>query len=112
MKELQNKELKLNNDILNIVKEFKDQFSDEGLIIEGIFGSYSRGDFNSNSDIDILFDLNKEFRNKYRGFKAIARLDAIQNMMSQRLKIKVDLVQKSSLNMIGLKYILPEIFYV
>jgi uncharacterized protein len=102
----------MNNDILNIISEFKDEFSNEGFLIEGIFDSYSRGDFTKDSDIDILYDLKREFKDKYKDFKAIARLDAIQIMISKRLNIDVDLVQRSTLGEIGIKYILPEVCYV
>ena len=67
----------MNKDILDKVSEIKKQLLAEGFIIEGVFGSYSRDDFSRLSDIDILYDLDKSFKDKYKGFKAIARLDAI-----------------------------------
>jgi uncharacterized protein len=102
----------MNKDILNKIVEIKEQFSTEGFIIEGVFGSYSRDDFNSLSDIDILYDLDKEFKEKYKGFKAIARLEAIQKKISSILNINADLVQKNTLGKIAAKYILPEVYYV
>jgi predicted nucleotidyltransferase len=102
----------MNQDLLNIISEIKNQLSVDGFILEGIFGSYSREDHNQYSDIDILYDLDKVFRDKYKGFKAIARLDAIRNQISSTLNIDADLVQKSTLNAISAKYILPEVYYV
>ena len=102
----------MNQDILNKVKELKEQLSVEGFIIEGVFGSYSRDDFNLRSDIDILYDLNRVFKDKYKGFKAIARLDSIQRKITQMLIIEADLVQRSTLDEISSKYILPEVHYV
>ncbi|MBM2816274.1 MAG: NTP-binding protein [Ignavibacteria bacterium] len=102
----------MNNDILNKISELKKQFLAEGFIIEGIFGSYVRDENNQLSDIDILYDLNREFKEKFKGFKAIARLDAIQKNISSILNIETDLVQKSSLGKISAKYILPEVYYV
>jgi predicted nucleotidyltransferase len=84
----------------------------EGFIIEGVFGSYSRDDFDRSSDIDILYELDKGFKDKYKGFKAIARLDAINKEISSMLNIEADLVQKSTLGEIAAKYILPEVIYV
>lgn len=102
----------MNQSILDKVKELKSQLSIEGFIIEGIFGSYSRDEFNLTSDIDILYELNETFRDKYKGFKAIAKLDNIQKDISNLLNIQADLVQKSCLGLISSKYILPEIIYV
>ena len=102
----------MNQEILNKVTELKKQLLTDGFIIEGIFGSYTRDDNNHHSDIDILYNLDKEFKERYRGFKAIARLDAIQKNISTYLKIEADLVQKSTLSEISAKYILPEVYYV
>jgi predicted nucleotidyltransferase len=102
----------MNKEVLNKISEIKEQFLAEGFIIEGIFGSYSRDDFNQFSDIDILYDLDKVFKDKYKGFKAIAQLDDIQRRISLLLNIKADLVQKSTLGAIATKYILPEVYYV
>ena len=102
----------MNQEILNKVTELKKQLLTDGFIIEGIFGSYTRDDNNHHSDIDILYNLDKEFKERYRGFKAIARLDAIQKNISIYLKIEADLVQKSTLSEISAKYILPEVYYV
>jgi hypothetical protein len=102
----------MNKEILNKVLEIKEHFLAEGFIIEGIFGSYSRDDFNQSSDIDILYDLDKVFKDKYKGFKAVAQLDDIQRRISLLLNIKADLVQKSTLGVIASKYILPEVYYV
>ena len=89
--------IKMNKDILNKIVEIKEQLLDDGFIIEGVFGSYTKDNFNEFSDIDILYNLDKSFKDKYQGFKAIARLDAIQKEVSFLLNIEADLVQKSSL---------------
>ena len=102
----------MNQDILHKITEIKEQLSAEGFVIEGVFGSYSRDDYNQFSDIDILYDLDNGFKDKYKGFKAIARLDAIQKQISSILDIEADLVQKSSLGEISAKYILPVVYYV
>lgn len=102
----------MNEQILYKVIELKEQLLKEGFIIEGIFGSYIRDDFNQKSDIDILYDLDKSFKDKYKGFKAIAQIDIIQKLISSTLNIQADLVQKSTLGKVSSKYILPEVFYV
>ncbi len=45
--------------IVKILKEKKPDFQKRYQVSElGLFGSYARGDFNENSDIDILVDFN------------------------------------------------------
>ena len=102
----------MNEQILNKVIELKEQLLKEGFIIEGIFGSYIKGDFNQNSDIDILYNLDRTFKDKYKGYKAIAQIDIIQKTISSKLNIQADLIQKNSLGKVSAKYILPEVFYV
>lgn len=55
----------------------------------GIFGSYARGDYNSQSDLDILIDFNSK----------VNLLDVIglEQELSENLGIKVDLVTRRSL---------------
>ncbi|MCO5251497.1 MAG: nucleotidyltransferase domain-containing protein [Candidatus Kapabacteria bacterium] len=90
----------------------KKQLLAEGFVIEGVFGSFRRDESDTNSDIDILYDLDNVFRDKYKGFKAVARLDAIQEYISLILGIQADLVQKKYLGTVSAKYILPEVYYV
>lgn len=69
----------------------------------GVFGSYVKGEENKESDLDILVDF-KESNN-------LSLLDFInmENYLSNLLKIKVDLVEKSSLKPRIGKYILKEV---
>lgn len=98
----------MNKNILEKLVYLKNQFLDEGFIIKGVFGSYVRNENTPNSDIDILYILSPKFRDRYKGFRAIARLDYIQDTISNDLGIKVDLVQRTTLNSISAKYIIPE----
>lgn len=65
----------------------------------GVFGSFSRGDNNQNSDLDILIYLDKE--NK------ISLLDLIgmEQELSEALGMNVDLVTERSLNPLVRPYI-------
>jgi predicted nucleotidyltransferase len=102
----------MKKELLNRVTEIKNRYLSEGFIIEGVFGSYTRGDSIESSDIDILYVLDDSFRKNYRGLNAISRLDDIQKDISTMLSIKADLVQRNSLGKISEKYILPEVIYV
>ena len=102
----------MNKDIIQKLTDLKNLFINEGFIIEGVFGSYSRAEETEISDIDILFELNQDFKGKYKGFKAISRLDSIKEMISLTLKLDADLVQKSTLRKNAADYILKDIIYV
>lgn len=101
-----------NNDILKQIKLFKNQFKSDGFIIDGIFGSFARNENNPNSDLDILYHLEKDFYNKYNGFIGFKRLDEIKNQISLKLGMKIDLAPKNNLSRTAQKYILDEVIYV
>ncbi|WP_321468026.1 nucleotidyltransferase domain-containing protein [Halarcobacter sp.] len=100
------------NDILNQLKVLKEQLKTDGFIIDGIFGSYARGENTDNSDIDILYHLENEFYTKYSGFIGFKRLDEIKNLISKTLNKKIDLAPKNNLSKTAQKYILNEVEYV
>lgn len=102
----------MNQELINTIKSLKEDLKIEGFLIEGIFGSYSRNEQGEFSDIDILYSLDDSFYEKYRGFKAISKLDEINDYLNTKIGITVDLTERSSLGEIGKKYILSEIAYV
>jgi len=102
----------MGKEIINKIKLLKEKYESEGFIILGIFGSYARGDFRDDSDIDILYELKAEFYNRYPGFEIYTAIDEIENDIRKELKHNVDLANRNALNEIGYKYILPEVVYV
>ena len=52
------------NEIISKLKELKPLYSQEGFIIKGLFGSYSRDEATSNSNIDILVEYTPDFASK------------------------------------------------
>jgi len=100
------------NDILKKLKILKKELAYEGFIIEGIFGSYARGDQNEKSDVDILYHLNQTFLDKNRGFIGFKKLNDIKKHISKQLGKKIDLAPKNNLSKTGEKYILNEMVYV
>ena len=70
----------------------------------GIFGSYSRGDLNKNSDIDILV----EFSETPDFFEFIR----LENFLEGLLRIKVDLVTRDALKPLIKNEILKETIYI
>jgi predicted nucleotidyltransferase len=94
------------------IDQIKQEYSDEGFLVLGIFGSYARNEETTGSDIDILYELSPRFRAKYRGFDVFVRLEEIKNKLAARLGKPVDLADRNSLGPLGKKYILPETVFV
>lgn len=93
--------------IMNILKEHKEELRRRYGVKEiGIFGSYLRGENKEGSDLDILVE-----------FEEDANIDLLEfvnmeNYLSDRLGIKVDLVEKSALKPRIGKHILNEVIYL
>ncbi len=73
-------------EIQNIITSYLKDFDP---IRISLFGSYARDEDNSSSDIDILI----QFRNTY----SLLQLISIENELSEKLGIKVDLITEGSL---------------
>lgn len=99
------------NEILNKLLELKPKLSEDGIIIVGLFGSYARGDYTKDSDIDILYELKdaREFAKRYNGFGAFAKLQETKEFLEKVFNKKVDIADKNALNEIGKKYILKDL---
>jgi len=102
----------MEKEILHKIKKLKQKYEKDGFIIIGVFGSYARGEFTGESDIDILYELKDEFYKRYPGFKIYPVLDQIEEEMQKELRHRVDLANMNALNEIGNKYILPEVVNV
>ncbi len=74
----------------------RDYFSGQPVIKAYLFGSYSRDEANSNSDVDILVDLDYS---KHIGLGFVT----MQSELQQKLKKKIDLVSSKAVS----KYIKP-----
>lgn len=70
----------------------------------GVFGSYVRGEANPNSDLDVLV----EFSTPPTLFEYVR----LQNELSDRLGVRVDLVMKSALKPVLGERVLEEVIYV
>lgn len=93
--------------ILNFLKDKKDEFKKTFSIEQiGLYGSYSRGDQTSDSDIDIVYVLKDG--NKF-GYSEYLELD---EMLSRRFKKKVELVNYKYMNPIIKHKVEKDIIYV
>jgi len=103
----------MNNNILNTLKTLKEKYKESGFFIVGVFGSYARGEETKNSDIDILYNLDKKFVTTYGGWGSISKLDAIKNEIKQLLNIQnVDLASGDNNSKTFQRTIKEELIYV
>lgn len=102
----------MNKLMLEQIKVLKKKYNKEGFIIIGVFGSYARNEETGKSDIDILYELTNDFRNKFSGFSAAYRIETIKNELKKFLGKDIDIANRNAIGDIGKKYILPETFYV
>ena len=81
---------KQQNQILDIILKFNPK-------LVGIFGSYSRGENQPNSDLDILIDFEQDLN--------LLEIIGLEQDLTEVLGIKVDLITLKSLNPALKKYI-------
>ncbi len=98
--------------LIEKLRDMKQILMQEGFVIDGLFGSYARGDFSKESDVDILYHVEKSFMQKHQGFTALHRLDEIKKFLSTEIGKKIDLAPKNSLSETGKKFILSEVVNV
>ena len=94
---------------LEILNSFKNKYKNI-LEIKYIVGSFARGDFNQNSDIDIIYSLNPDFLTNRDVFEIFNILAEIKEELQKKLKRKIDLIDESSLNNIAKKYMKDKIY--
>ncbi len=97
--------------ILKYLITVKDQYKSEGFLIKALFGSFSRGEENAQSDVDILVEATPAFANRY-GFGAISRIQEIQEELSIALGRSVDLADSTGMSKTGKKFIIDRAIYV
>ena len=93
------------NQIINILSNQKKKLEKKYPISEmALFGSYARGDFNENSDIDILVDFNK----RIDGFDYIR----IAHGLEDAFEHKIDLVSRKGIKTQYLPYVEKNLIHV
>ena len=103
----------MNITILEKLQELKNIYKENGFLIIGVFGSYARDEETKNSDIDILYKLDRRFTNKYGGWGAITQLETIKENIKSVLNIsKVDLATSDTHNQTLQKTLKDELVYV
>lgn len=95
-------------EILSTLKKLKLLYASDGIILLGLFGSYSKDTQTKFSDIDIAYEIDKEkFKKNYHGgFAKLLKIDDIRKELQSIFKKPVDLVSNSNKN------ILKDMIYV
>jgi uncharacterized protein len=94
------------NEILEILKTLKPQYQQDGMNIVGLFGSFARGEEKSDSDVDIVYEIEKgKTFSMFKYLKYLADLE-------KSLQHKVDLVRAETIKRDLKPYIYKDIIYV
>ncbi len=92
-------------DIKEKLRELKPLLKEKYKVKEiGIFGSYVKGQQKKRSDLDILVD--------FYEVPSLIEFIEMENFLSDKLGIKVDLVMRSALKLHIGKVILKEVIYI
>ncbi len=93
------------NEIVRLLRTKKEDLQSRYPICElGLFGSYARGDYNENSDIDILVD----FSRRIDAFDYIKLAHELEDSFNQ----KVDLVSRKALKLAYIPYVERNLIHV
>lgn len=91
-------------EILRILKDRKPDLQKRYPISElGLFGSFARGDYNENSDIDILVDFNDRI-----GIEFISLANELEDMF----QMKIDLVSRKGIKPKYLPFVEKSLIHV
>jgi len=93
------------NDILEVINIRKADICKLGIIKVGLFGSFSRGEQNRESDVDLLIEFGKD-KKSFKNYMGFVRL--VENLFGR----DVEVVTPESLSPYIAPYIKKEVKYV
>ena len=102
----------MEKELLNKIKIEKEKLLKDGFKIIGIFGSHAKNNQKKDSDIDLLYDIEPLFIQKYSGFEAFSKLNEIKESLQIALNIKVDIASIDNNSKTFQKYALKDVIYV
>ena len=91
--------------ILTYLTSIQERYKEEGFLIKALFGSYSRGEEHTESDVDILITIDKEAKNIY-DLKT-----SLNKYLSDAFERKVDLAREKYLKPYAKQEILKDTIY-
>ncbi|MBP7783666.1 MAG: nucleotidyltransferase domain-containing protein [Aliarcobacter sp.] len=98
--------------VIDKLKSVKSKYQQDGFNIIALFGSYATNSQNNSSDIDLLYEVDNSFLEKYKGFKSVSKVLQIQEELSSLFHTKVDLTSPSGLNQRIKEEIISKAIYV
>jgi predicted nucleotidyltransferase len=90
--------------ILDLIEKSREQLSSLGVVSIGLFGSFAKGQYDKNSDVDILVDFDPAKKNYDNFYDTCSLLEKL-------FKRKVDVVTRESLSPYIGPHILKEVKY-
>lgn len=102
----------MEKELLNKIKLEKQKLLKDGFKIVGIFGSYAKNTQTKDSDLDLLYDIEPSFVQKYSGFEAFSKLAEIKESLQHTLNLKVDIATIDNNSKTFKKYALKDVVYV
>lgn len=102
----------MEKELLYKIKIEKQKLLKDGFKIVGVFGSYAKNTQTKDSDIDLLYDIEPTFVEKYSGFEAFSKLSQIKEDLQNTLNLKVDIATIDNNSRTFKKYALKDILYV
>jgi uncharacterized protein len=102
----------MSKEMMEKIRLLKKKYEPQGFIVLGVFGSWARSEQGSSSDIDILYEITKEFESKYADWDHYLRIEEIRKEIETDLGLSTDLANIGTLDKIGRYFILSEVVYV
>ncbi|MGA1941183.1 nucleotidyltransferase family protein [Arcobacter sp. YIC-310] len=102
----------MEKELLDKIKIEKQKLLKDGFKIVGVFGSYAKNTQTKDSDLDLLYDIEPTFVEKYSGFEAFSKLSQIKEDLQKSLNLKVDIATIDNNSRTFKKYALKDILYV
>lgn len=102
----------MEKELLDKIKIEKQKLLKDGFKIVGVFGSYAKNTQTKDSDIDLLYDIEPTFVEKYSGFEAFSKLSQIKEDLQRSLNLKVDIATIDNNSRTFKKYALKDVLYV
>ena len=74
--------------VIDKLKSVKSKYQQDGFNIIALFGSYATNSQNNSSDIDLLYEVDNSFLEKYKGFKSVSKVLQGRSKSSSHFAVK------------------------